>query len=486
MTAQASRADRLHHGHAVVIGASVAGLLAARALVDHFEQVTVVERDELPEGPVFRPGVPQSHHLHVLLGRGLDLYGHLFPGFEAAMEAAGAPIVAWQDALWLNAAGWSRRYPSTIRLLGASRELLEWQLRTRVADRGVQFRTRGDVVGLLGSADRSAVTGVRVRPRDGTGLPNGRPVQDLPAALVVDASGRSSKAGEWLATLGYPLTAEVTIDAFLGYASRRYRIPEGFAADWRMLVLPPAPPSTRGGVIFPIEGAQWQVTLGGYARDYPPTDGEAAFLAFAKDLRSPLLYQALQAAEPVSEIRGWQQTANQWRQFERLGRWPEGFVAVGDSVRAFNPVYGQGMTVPALTAVALDHALSEHRQRHGGDLAGFARRFQRLVARHGADAWQLSTGEDLRYQTTRGPRPGRLGRLAYRYADRVLAVANGNQDVQAAFLRVIHLLDRPAALFHPRVLLPVLARRHAEPLDLDNPPTASISRQPADRPAPPA
>jgi hypothetical protein len=105
------------------------------------------------------------------------------------------------------------------------------------------------------------------------------------------------------------------------------------------------------------------------------------------------------------------------------------------------------------------------------------------VAGHGANAWQLSTGEDLRYQTTQGPRPGPLGRLAYWYADRVLAVANGNQDVQAAFLRVIHLQDRPAALVHPRVLLPVLAGRRADPLD--DPATASSSRPSADCPTPP-
>jgi 2-polyprenyl-6-methoxyphenol hydroxylase-like FAD-dependent oxidoreductase len=161
-------------------------------------------------------------------------------------------------------------------------------------------------------------------------------------------------------------------------------------------------------------------------------------------------------------------------QFERLSRWPEGFVVVGDSVRAFNPVYGQGLTVAAITAIAPGHALTDHRRRHGADLTGFARRFQRLVARHGADAWQLATGEDLRYQITEGPRPGRLGRLVYWYADRVLAVANGNQEVQATFLRVLHLLDRPAALFHPRVLLPVLTRRrrHAWPA----PPSTSATR----------
>jgi hypothetical protein len=192
---------------------------------------------------------------------------------------------------------------------------------------------------------------------------------------------------------------------------------------------------------------------------------------FAKSLGSPLLYQAICTAEPLSEIHGWRQMANRWRQFERLSRWPEGFAVVGDSVRAFNPVYGQGLTVAAITAIALGHTLADHRRRHGADLTGFARRFQRLVARHGADAWQLATGEDLRYPTTQGPRPGRLGRLGYRYGDRVLAVANGNPEVQAAFLRVIHLLDRPAALVHPRVLLPVVASRRTEPMDDPQPPT---------------
>jgi flavin-dependent dehydrogenase len=477
---QADPADSTQGGsgvdHAVVIGGGVAGLLTARALTGHFRRVTIVERDTLPAGPTFRPGVPQSRHLHVLLGRGLDAIEELLPGFQAAVLDTGAALVDWADALWLNAAGWSRRYPQPIRLLGASRELLEWQLRVMVADAGVRFCTGQEVTGLLASSDRGTVTGVRVRPHRGA-LPHRQVVpagqrtttEAIPADLVVDASGRTSKSADWLVTLGYPRPKEVTIDADLGYASRRYRIPNGVAADWRMVILPAAPPSTRGAVVFPIEDAQWQVTLGGYAHDYPPTD-EPGFMEFAKSLSSPLLHQAICTAEPLSEIHGWRQMANRWRQFERLSRWPEGFVVVGDSVRAFNPVYGQGLTVAAITAIALGHALSDHRRRHGADLTGFARRFQRLVARHGADAWQLATGEDLRYPTTQGPRPGRLGRLGYRYGDRVLAVANGHPEVQAAFLRVIHLLDRPATLVHPRVLLPVVAGRRAEPMD--DPPTA--------------
>jgi flavin-dependent dehydrogenase len=490
VTAATGGAQRPRRGHAVVVGASIAGLLAARALADHFERVTVMERDQLPTVPAFRAGVPQSRHLHVLLGRGLDLFEWLFPGVEAGILDAGAVVVSWGDALWLNPAGWSRRYPSSIRLLGATRELLEWHLRSRVASAGVEFRTGLDVIGLVASPDNSTVTGVRVRPRVGhrpgpDGLRSSAPAagssQDIDAAVVVDASGRSSRASRWLVELGYPLVGETRIDAFLGYATRRYRIPVGFQADWRMLILPPAPPSTRGGVVFPVEDGQWLVTLGGYGGDHPKTD-EVGFLEFARSLRHPLLYETIRDAEPVSAIHGFAQTANQWRHFERLGRWPERFVVVGDAVCAFNPVYGQGMTVAAITAVALGHRLAEHRTR-GGDLAGFARSFQRQVADHGADAWRLSTGEDLRYATTEGPRPGRLGRLLYRYADRVLEVANGNRQVQAAFLRVLHLQDPPRALFHPRVLLPALLGHRAEPLD--GPTAVSMSEQRAKPPTPP-
>jgi 2-polyprenyl-6-methoxyphenol hydroxylase-like FAD-dependent oxidoreductase len=167
----------------------------------------------------------------------------------------------------------------------------------------------------------------------------------------------------------------------------------------------------------------------------------------------------------VGAIFGFRQTSNQRRHFERLGRWPERFVVVGDAACAFNPVYGQGMTVAAISAADLTQHLGEHRRRHGDDLTGFSRPFQQRVAGHGAHAWQLSTGEDLRYPTTQGPRPGPLGQLLYRYSDRVLAVANGNPQVQAAFLRVLHLLAPPTALFQPGVLGPVLAGRRATPLD---------------------
>jgi len=453
--------------HAVVLGAGMAGLLAARVLADHFDQVTVADRDRFPDRPAFRRGVPQSRHLHVLLGRGLECLEQLFPGFEAELVAAGVPVVEGSDSLWLNAAGWCRRYHSPIRLLGASRELLEWRVRTRVtALDNVRALERCEAVGLLAGRRRDAVTGVRLRSRTGLAEVTG-PDTDVSADLVVDASGRGSRAPQWLAALGYRPPTQTSINSLLGYASRQYKIPAGFQADWRMLLINAKPPgNARTGALVPIEGGRWMVALIGAGRDYPPID-DAGFLEFARGLRSPLLYESIKDAEPVSPIHSYRNTDNQRRHFERLRRWPEGFVVIGDASCTFNPIYAQGMTVAAMTAVTLDHILAE--RRSGADPAGLARRVQRQVGRTNAGAWTMATTEDLRYPWTEGARLDLPTRIMHRYADRVLQVANGNPTVNTAFVNVVNLRHPPTSLLRPRVLLPVLARRRAPPLT--NPPT---------------
>jgi 2-polyprenyl-6-methoxyphenol hydroxylase-like FAD-dependent oxidoreductase len=455
--------------HAVVLGAGMAGLLAARVLASHFERVTVVDRDRFPDRPAFRRGVPQSRHLHVLLGRGLECLEQLFPGFEAELVAAGAPVVEGSESLWLNAAGWCRRYRSPIRLLGASRELIEWQARTRVtALANVQVLEGCEAVGLLADRGRDAVTGVRLRPHSRRAEVTD-PEAEVSADFVVDASGRSSRAPQWLAALGYQQPTLTRINSLLGYASRQYRIPAGFQADWRMLVINAKPPSNpRAGAVVPIEGDRWMVALIGAGRDYPPTD-DAGFLEFARGLRSLLLYETIKDAEPLSPIHSYRNTDNQRRHFERLRHWPDRFVVIGDASCAFNPIYAQGMTVTAMTAVTLDHVLAKHRRRPGADASGLARQAQQQVARTNAGAWTMATTEDLRYPWTEGARPDLPTRIMHRYADRVLEVANGNPGVNTAFVNVINLRHPPTTLLRPRVLLPVLARHRAPPLT--SPPT---------------
>jgi 2-polyprenyl-6-methoxyphenol hydroxylase-like FAD-dependent oxidoreductase len=210
------------------------------------------------------------------------------------------------------------------------------------------------------------------------------------------------------------------------------------------------------------------VALIGAGGDYPPTD-DAGFLEFARGLRSPLLYETIKEAEPLSPIYSYRNTDNQRRHFERLGRWPDRFVVIGDASCTFNPVYAQGMTVTAMTAITLDHILAEHRRRSVAVPSGLARQAQQRVARTNAGAWTMATTEDLRYPWTEGARPDLPTRIMHRYADRVLEVANGNPKVNTAFVNVVNLRHPPTSLLRPRVLLAVLARHRAPPLT--NPPT---------------
>jgi len=309
--------------HAVVIGGSMAGLLAARVLADHFERVTLVERDRFPDGPEFRKGVPQARHVHVLLSRGFRVLERLFPGVSAELAAAGAPEVDWTgDCGVCTRGGWHPRFLSGIVSRICSRALLEWTIRRRVAARpNVRFLQACDVVELLPAAGGARVRGVRLRWREGPPADlDPAEEHELQADLVVDASGRDSRAPRWLAALGYPAPAVTTINSFLGYATRWYRRPAGFQADWKALLLGAGPPEgKRGGIILPVEGDRWFVTITGGGRDYPPGD-EAGFLEFARSLRSSALYEAIKDAEPLSPVYVYRRTENRLRQYERLAR----------------------------------------------------------------------------------------------------------------------------------------------------------------------
>lgn len=454
-------AARLTGDEAIVVGGSMAGLLTARVLAEHFTRVTIVERDSLPDGPAFRKGVPQSRHLHVLLARGRTVFGQLFARIDEELIAAGAVPVEWpRDVLWLTARGWCARFATDIRILCASRELLEWSVRRRLAALDqVRFLTGHEVTDLVASADLRQVTGVRLRARPSAAGETG-PVEMLSAGLVVDASGRQSHAPDWLAALGYERPAETRINAFLGYASRFYAVPPDVHADWRALLLQGEPTGNRrGGALFPVEGNRWLVTLAGVGRDYPPTD-EAGFLAFARSLRSPLLYDAIRDAEPLTPIHGYQRTENQRRFYERLARQPEHFLVTGDALCAFNPVYGQGMTAAAQGALVLDRLLRER----AGDLTGLPQRFQREVATVNAAAWLMATGEDLRYPTTEGGERNMGTRLTHRYFDRVIGAATRDAHVNLAFLNVLQLVAPPTTLFRPGILAPALLRGGTRPV----------------------
>jgi len=444
-----SRADNhLSAGnHALVLGAGVAGLLAARVLSRYFGTVTVIERDELLAGPAPRPGVPQSRHVHGLLAPGLSILEQLFPDIHSELEAAGAPAVDWvQDIRWFTVGGWKPRFPSGIVSLACSRDLLESIVRRRVATLpNVRFEQRTEAIGLLGS-NGAGVSGACIRERASS---EEHRTVSVEADLVVDATGRNSRAAEWLVDFGYGPTAATLINSFVGYASRMFEPPSASEYDWKALAMLATPPEgKRGGVIQTIEGNRWMVTLAGAARDYPPTD-EDGFTAFARSLPQVDVYQAICRAKPLGPIRGYRRTENQLRHFNRLRRWPSGFIVLGDAVCTLNPIYAQGMTVAAVSAITLDRSL----RRWSGELSTtFGYRFQRAVARTVSVPWLLATGEDFRHPTTEGGRPDMLTRFMHRYIDRLQLVATHDPVAHRALIAVLNLLIPPTSLLNPRLI----------------------------------
>lgn len=439
---------------ALVIGGSITGLLAARVLLNHFERVTLVERDCFPKQPASRRGVPQADQVHVLLTKGQQILEQLFPGLKDELIAAGAPTVDWiADWSVLGAWGWGPRFASDFYGYTCSRTFLEWLLRQRlVQNQRLQVLEGSQVTGLLTNADNSQITGIKLLCHTGTEHSTLPQLQELATDLVVDATGRNSALPKWLTALSYQAPEVSVINSFLGYASRWYQRPLGFKADWQGVTVMSKPPEMgRGGVLYPVEGNRWVVTLGGVGRDYPPTD-ETSFLDFARSLRSPIIYEAIKQAQPLSVIYSYRRTENRWYHYEKLSKLPEGLVVMGDAVCAFNPIYGQGITVAAMQALTLDQCLQQQFRRNQSFLVGLTQRFQQQLAKMLATPWMMATGEDLRWSTTVGGQPDRITQLTQGYFDQVLRLMIDYPDVYRKFWGVVHMVEPPTALFQPSIV----------------------------------
>ncbi|WP_369182043.1 NAD(P)-binding protein [Streptomyces sp. Y1] len=458
-------------GTAVVIGGGLAGLAAAWALRGAAERIVVVERDRYPDRPRFRAGVPQARHGHLVLEAGHRALEELMPGIKHRLTQAGAePVAVSGDLRWLSAAGWMADYPARMAFLSCTRPVLDHAVLERVrTERSIEFLEGTEVVGLLGSA--GAVTGVRVRARGGAGGTAADPadgeraegraaegaggaergeVREIPADLVVDAAGRTTATAAWLAELGCPPVPEERVDAGVAYSSRLFHRPAGADLGCKAVYLQTkAPHAGRMGVLLPVEGGRWIVSLAGM-RGAEPAPGEAGFAEHLDGLRDPSLREALRSAEPASEVRGFRPGPSVRRHYEHNA--PAGLLAIGDAASTFNPVYGQGITVALLGALALRRSSL----RHGGIGPATARQARREITAASKNPWIMAGAEDARFPATTGGPSGALVKLQHRFLDRVLAAATHDAEVTAAFHEVMSLVAPPSLLFRPTVLASVL------------------------------
>lgn len=424
--------------HAVVIGASIAGLCAAKALAGRFDKVTVLERDRLPDAVSTRKGVPQGNHAHVLLAAGQQALSELFPGIDSDLVNAGAiPFDPGSDMAVYRFGGVWPRVEVGLRLVSFSRPLLDAVIARRMAEvSNVEIRSGIAVTGLTGDAQR--VTGVTT----GTG----ESAQELPAQLVVDASGRGSRSDPWLEALGAKVPGSAEVKVGVGYATRILKREPGYLPEGVGVYVLPTPPDKRFGVILPIEDDRWLVTVGGWHGDFPRDEDDV--LGFAASLPHPRIHEVLSTGVPMGDLHVYTFPSSKRRHFEKVHDVPEGYVATGDTVCSFNPIYGQGITVAAFNALALRDTVDPHE-------------FYRRVAANLKVPWSFAVGGDFAFPETTGPRPSG-GKLLRGYARRLQMASREDPEVRRAFTSVQHLIEPPTILFRPSVALRVIrAGRHS-------------------------
>ncbi|MFF8601281.1 FAD-dependent oxidoreductase [Streptomyces sp. NPDC015232] len=420
---------------AVVMGGSYAGLFAARVLSEWADEVVVLEADDIGADGTGRLA-PQRRQLHALLAMGHAQLERWFPGITAELVASGARLGEGADVRF-HVDGRLKAPAEGTRMLGVTRPFLEAAVRRRVgALPGVRL-VRGQARGLVLAGGR--VRGVRTAEGD-----------VLDADFAVDAMGRSSRLGHWLAEAGWLQAPVERMRIDLGYATALFRRGDelgttvvahntpGPASGYRPTLCEP-------GALAAVEGDRWSVVLAGYAGHRPGADPKE-FLARMRRGIEPLRTVA-EACEMTGEVATFHFRESVRRVHARLDRFPGGLVVAGDALASVNPVYGQGLTLAALQA----NSLAAH-LRSGTDPAEPAWGYFRRAAVVVDAAWQLSTTADLAQPHVTGPYPP--GYRLLRWAgDRITEASVLDSEVNTTYLNVVNLIEHPRALTRPSVLL---------------------------------
>lgn len=447
---------------AVVLGGSIAGLLAAKELAEAYDEVVIIDRDTLVGVTETRRGCPQSKHINGLLTGGRMAMERIYPGLTDALlnDPDGIPTGDLGGTVrWYMLGKQLKQQHADMFCVGPSRPKLEYHIRQRAEDvPNISFMERTDILGLEATADRSRITGARVQRQDGDGNP-----EVVDADLVVDATGRGSRTPVWLVELGYPEVEEEKKKIGLTYATQHYRID---ADPWHgdLAIIPAAHPGVPRGAIFTkTDHGRVELTVYGLLGDAPPLDQEG-FYQFVKTLPVRDIYDALQYAEPLDEPVAYRYPTTMRRHYQKMTRFPDGLLVTGDAVTSFNPIYAQGMTVAAVSALTM----REHLRKGGPN----PREYFATLAREVIDPpWEMTNTVDLSFPGVEGKRTLKL-KVAQAYLKRVQIAATKDVKVTTAYMRAAGMLDRPEALMRPSMVLRVLRKAWGGPAD--SPPVPPI------------
>jgi 2-polyprenyl-6-methoxyphenol hydroxylase-like FAD-dependent oxidoreductase len=440
---------------AIVVGGSIAGLMTARVLADHFEKVLVLERDHIAEEPAIHKSIPQGNHLHALLLGGQQVLSRLYPHFTDKLQSLGAVRLRMgKDNAILTPDGKAYSLGGAVResrdlgidLYCQSRGLLEYCIRQCTKESAnISFRSDCAVRELICANKR--ISGVVYHYDGGS--------RSVTSDLVMDAGGRGSQAPRWLKELGFAAPQETTIGVDFAYTSAKYRIPNWSEPERLLSARPFGPEYPNMGLISEIEGDLFHLSLGGRFGVYPPTE-EQGFLAFAKSLHTSKLYDLVKDAERVTDITTFRFPTSLRRHYERLMAFPEGFLVLGDAISSFNPIYGQGMSSAALQVQALQNLLNE-RAQGTGRIDGLAAAFFAQAGEVVSAPWTLAANFDFAYPKTTGERPPDLEEGA-KYFIALEALCVEDVQVHTLVMEVINLAKPLSALSEEPLRGRVLAK----------------------------
>lgn len=413
---------------AIVIGASVAGLCAARVLSDHYDQVAIYERDELPDGPANRGAVPQGRHVHLLMARGAAEFEGLFPGLLDDMVSAGVPMLENRpDCIHFGAAGHVLGTATTLRdqftAYVPSRPHLEWQLRKRALAIGN--------VELVGQAVAEPWFDATMERVEGVLLEAGDESSAVPADLVVDAAGRGSRLPAWLERWGYGRPRADTVDVGIAYATHQVHIPEGLLKE-KVVVAGASRAEPVGLGMLLYEDGNWGLTTFGTGKVEPPQNF-AEMCELADRILPQHFASAIRAGTPLGAVAFHKYPQSRWHRYDAMSRFPVGIIPFGDAVVSFNPTFGQGMTMTAIQAGNLRTVLAAGAEHVESRLA-------KATAKTTWPVWTMTSIGDLALHNATGDAKWWYQPVGSLF-DQFLGAAETDTVLAEWFLRRFSLLD---------------------------------------------